>query len=210
MENSTMQNDAEFSSTVPEYWDYRYLNNETGWDMQQASAPLKSYIDSIKNNNLKILIPGCGNAYEAEYLLSKGFKSVTLIDFSTVVTQKLKEKFQGQPINIVNENFFDHKGKYDLILEQTFFCALQPSMRENYVKKCFELLNDGGKIAGVLFNKKFSHDQPPFTASDEEYQKYFKPTFTFLKYENCNNSIPNRMGYEAIFEFQKKPEADIK
>lgn len=204
MENSPIENETESSSTVPGYWDHRYLSNETGWDMQQVSPPLKSYIDSIENKDLKILIPGCGNAYEAEYLLSKGFKNVTLIDFSKVVTQRLKEKLQGQPINILNENFFDHKGKYDVILEQTFFCALQPSMRENYVKKCYELLNDGGKIAGVFFNKKFIDDQPPFTASDEEYRKYFKPTFTFLKYENCKNSIPQRAGFEAIFEFRKK------
>lgn len=204
MENTTMPNEAEPSSTVPEYWDNRYLNNETGWDLQQLSPPLKSYIDSIENKDLKILIPGCGNAYEAEYLLSKGFKNVTLIDFSGVVTKKLKEKLEGQPINIVHENFFDHDGKYDLILEQTFFCALQPALRENYVKKCYELLNDGGRIAGVLFNKRFTDSEPPFTATDEEYQKYFEPAFTFLKYENCNNSIPPRMGFEAIFEFQKK------
>lgn len=205
MQSSSNQNQNEPTSIASEFWDQRYLNNETGWDMQQVSPPLKSYIDSLDNKNLKILIPGCGNAYEAEYLLSKGFKNVTLIDFSSVVTKKLKEKYQDQPINIVNENFFTHKGKYDLILEQTFFCALQPSLREEYVKKCYELLNDGGKIAGVLFNKKFAPVEPPFIASDEEYHKYFEPTFTFLKFESCTNSIESRKGYEMFFEFEKKP-----
>lgn len=198
-----MQNEAKPSSTNSEYWDDRYKNNETGWDMQQVSPPLKSYIDSLENKDLEILIPGCGNAYEAEYLLSKGFKNVTLIDFSSVVTQKLKEKYKNEPINIVNENFFEHQGRYDLILEQTFFCALPPSQREDYVKKSYELLNDKGKIAGVFFNKKFAPVEPPFIANDEEYRKYFKPSFTFLKYEKCINSIESRMGYEVIFEFEK-------
>lgn len=198
-----MQNEAKPSSTNSEYWDDRYKNNETGWDMQQVSPPLKSYIDSLENKDLEILIPGCGNAYEAEYLLSKGFKNVTLIDFSSVVTQKLKEKYKNEPINIVNENFFEHQGRYDLILEQTFFCALPPSQREDYVKKSYELLNDKGKIAGVFFNKKFAPVEPPFIANDEEYRKYFKPSFTFLKYEKCTNSIESRMGYEVIFEFEK-------
>src|SRR6185437_28095 len=112
------------------------------------------------NTEISILIPGCGNAHEAAYLLNKGFTNVTLIDFSSVVTKKLKEKYQDQPINIVNENFFNHEGKYDLILEQTFFCALQPSLRGDYVKKCYELLNEEGKIAGVLFNKKFAQAEP--------------------------------------------------
>ncbi len=193
------------NSTISSYWDVRYLHNETGWDMNQVSPPLKGYIDSLTHKGLAILIPGCGNAYEAEYLLSKGFVNVTLIDFSTVVTSRLKEKYKGKPIQIVNENFFGHKGKYDLILEQTFFCALNPSLRENYVEKCFQLLNSEGKIAGVFFNKKFTPVEPPFIATDEEYQKLFHQKFTFIKFENCNNSIAPRMGYELFFEFEKKP-----
>ncbi len=196
----------EENSIVSSYWDNRYLKNETGWDMHQVSPPLKGYIDSLTNKDLKILIPGCGNAYEAEYLLDKGFKNVTLIDFSKVVTERLKEKYKTRPINIVNENFFEHKGKYDLILEQTFFCALNPSLRESYVAKCIQLLNDSGRIAGVFFNKKFAPVEPPFTASDDEYRHLFESKFTFLKFENCNNSIAPRMGHELFFEFEKKKE----
>jgi len=191
-------------STDPEYWSDKYLNNETGWDMHQVSPPLKSYIDTLKNKDLKILIPGCGNAYEAEYLLKNGFKNITIIDFSKVVTQKLKQKYKGKPIQIINGNFFNHKGQYDLILEQTFFCALHPSLRENYGKHCYKLLTDNGKIAGVLFNKKFSGSEPPFIASDEEYKKLFQPLFRFLKFEPCYNSILPRMGNELFFEFEKK------
>ncbi len=195
----------EKASTAPNYWDERYLNNETGWDMHQVSPPLKSYIDSIKNKDLNILIPGCGNAYEAEYLIENGFKNVTLIDFSHVVTSRLIEKYKGKPIKIVNENFFDHHEKYDLILEQTFFCALNPSLREKYVEKCYNILNDEGKIAGVFFNKKFTQSEPPFIANDEEYKKLFQPVFKFLKFQSCNNSIAPRKGYELFFEFEKKP-----
>ncbi|MGN6532656.1 MAG: methyltransferase domain-containing protein [Ginsengibacter sp.] len=200
MENESKDDKA---STRVDYWDNRYLNNETGWDMKQASPPLKGYIDTLENKDLKILIPGCGNAYEGEYLLKKGFRNVTLIDFSKVLTDRLKEKYKDKPISVINENFFHLQGKYDLILEQTFFCALDPSLREKYVKKCYHLLNDSGKIAGVLFNKKFAPAEPPFIATDEEYKKLFKPFFTFLKFESCNNSIAARMGYELFFEFEK-------
>ncbi|MEO8823581.1 MAG: methyltransferase domain-containing protein [Ginsengibacter sp.] len=197
-------NEDNSASLTSLFWDNRYLNNETGWDMNQVSPPLKGYIDSLTNKELKILIPGCGNAYEAEYLLSKGFSNVTLIDISQVVTKRLKEKYKDEPIQIVNKNFFEHTGKYDLILEQTFFCALQPFLREDYVIKCYDLLKDNGKIAGVLFNKKFVPNEPPFIASNEEYRKYFQPKFTFLQFENCTNSVEARMGYELFFEFEKK------
>ena len=200
-----METDNQSPATSPgEYWNKRYLNDETGWDMKQVSPPLKSYIDTIEDKNLKILIPGCGNAYEAEYLLQKEFKNVTLIDISKVVTGRLEDKYKEKSIRIVNENFFDHKGKYGLILEQTFFCALDPLLRKKYVEKCYELLNDGGKIAGVFFNKSFTPAEPPYIASNEEYRNFFQLSFTFLKFENCNNSIPQRMGNELYFEFEKK------
>ena len=206
MENEKINEESSIESS---YWNERYLHNETGWDMKQVSPPLKGYIDSLTNKDLTILIPGCGNAYEAEYLLDKGFKNATLIDFSVVVTERLREKYKDKPIQIVNENFFDHSGKYDLILEQTFFCALIPSLRGNYVEKCYHLLNNGGKIAGVFFNKKFTLSEPPFIAADKEYQKLFQEKFTFLKFENCRNSIEPRMGYELFFEFGKKMEKEL-
>jgi SAM-dependent methyltransferase len=204
MNTEPTDNKEQPTPVLPGYWDSRYLNNNATWDMKQASPPLKSYINSLKNKDLKILIPGCGNAYEAEYLLENGFTNVTLIDFSEVVTNRLKEKYREKPIKIINENFFDHNDKYELVLEQTFFCALEPFLREKYVAKCYELLNEGGKIAGLFFNKKYKDQEPPFIADDEEYRKLFQSSFRFLKFENCINSIPARKGYELFFEFEKK------
>src|SRR5690606_30469308 len=112
-----------------------------------------NYMDSLENKELRILIPGCGNAHEADYLLDKGFKNVTLIDISEVVTRRIAEKYKDRPINIICGDFFLHEGEYDLILEQTFFCTLSPAFREKYIEKSFDLLVPGGKIAGVLFNK---------------------------------------------------------
>ena len=61
------------------YWSKRYQNNETAWDIGAPSTPLKEYIDQLENKNIKILIPGCGNAYEAQYLFENGFKNVFVI-----------------------------------------------------------------------------------------------------------------------------------
>ncbi len=64
------------------YWENRYAKNDTGWDLGKISTPLKTYFDQLENKNLKILIPGAGNAYEAEYLHQKGFKNVFVVDIS--------------------------------------------------------------------------------------------------------------------------------
>ena len=192
-----------FEENSSSYWDERYLNSQTGWDMSAVSPPLKNYIDSLKDKKLNILIPGCGNAYEAEYLIDKGFENINLVDISKVLTDKIKLKFNHKKLTIYNEDFFKHSGKYDLILEQTFFCALNPGLRKKYVSHCAKLLKEDGKIAGVFFNIEMKKPGPPFSATNEEYKKLFLPKFNFNIFEPCTNSIKPRLGSELFFEFQK-------
>ena len=110
-----------------DYWSSRYLNNNTVWDMGKVSPPLKEYFEQLTNKPISILVPGCGNAYEAEYLLEKGFKNITLIDISPVLVNKLKKQFSDflyKEINIICGDFFTLNQAFDLVVEQTFFCAI--------------------------------------------------------------------------------------
>ena len=186
------------------FWDNQYLKNETAWDLQHVSPPLKLFIDSLTDKSIRILIPGCGNAYEAEYLLNIGFTSVTLIDISSALVNRLKEKFEGKPIEILHEDFFEHRGKYDLILEQTFFCAINPSLRTAYTEKAFNLLNEKGRIAGLLFNIEFGKTGPPFGGKKEEYVTLFEPLFHLLRFDISPYSVKPRMGNELFIEIEKK------
>jgi methyl halide transferase len=184
-----MENSEDMIKTGGLFWEQRYQNNNTGWDMGQVSPPLKDYIDTLIDKKMRILIPGCGNAYEAEYLLQKGFVNVTLIDIVPSLVNRLKEKFAGKSITILNEDFFMHEGKYDLILEQTFFCAIDPSLRKNYAEKCYSLLNDHGRIAGLLFDTSFDKEGPPYGGHKEEYKELFAPLFNFIQFDTCKTSI---------------------
>ena len=46
----------------PDYWETRWQNNETGWDIGYVSPPLKRYFDDLPDKSIKIFIPGAGNA----------------------------------------------------------------------------------------------------------------------------------------------------
>lgn len=190
--------------TNSSYWDERYQEDNTPWDMKAPSPPLKNYIDSIENKNAAILIPGCGNAYEAGYLLEKGFTNVTVIDLASTVTAIIKKKYKDTSLKVITGNFFELEDSYDYILEQTFFCAIDPSLREAYVAKCYELLKPGGKIAGVFFNKKMVDVEPPYVATTEEYIQLFQNKFNINKLEPCTTSVLPRLGTELYFEFEKK------
>ncbi len=179
------------------FWSKRYALHQTGWDLHKASPPLKAYIDQWPDKQSRILIPGCGNAYEADYLLQKGFNNITLVDISHVLVAQLKEHFSDTSIHILHQDFFEHNGTYDLILEQTFFCAIEPSLREDYAIKMKSLLATGGKLAGVLFNRDFDGG-PPFGGSDVEYRNLFSNYFSIKTLETCYNSILPRQNKESF------------
>jgi hypothetical protein len=187
-----------------EYWDKQYTSNSTGWDLGKVSPPIKEYIDTLKDKNISILIPGCGNSHEAEYLFSQGFTNITLIDIAPTLVEKLQKKFMEHPnLKIVLGDFFAHQGKYDLIIEQTFFCALLPAMRQNYVLKMHNILEEKGLLVGLLFNKTFESG-PPFGGSKNEYEQLFKDYFNFKIMETCHNSIAPRANSELFIEFKRK------
>jgi SAM-dependent methyltransferase len=186
-----------------DYWDAQYKAKSTGWDLGQVSPPIKAYIDTLTNKNCSILIPGCGNTYEAEYLLQQGFTNITVIDIAPTLVEDIKQKFvANSQIKIIQGDFFEHQGKYDLIIEQTFFCALPPTMRQKYVWKMHQLLAEEGVLAGLLFNRTFEVS-PPFGGSKEEYEILFKAAFDFLKMDVAVNSIAPRANCELFFEFKK-------
>ena len=187
------------------YWDERWRNRQTGWDIGYASPAITDYVDQLEDKSMRILIPGCGNAYEGEYLLKKGFENTFLIDLSPEALNSLKRRVPEFPEDhLILGDFFEHSKKYDLIIEQTFFCAIPPYRRKEYADKASSLLNKNGKIIGLLFDKTFDQPGPPFGGCPCEYKPIFKDHFSIEKMEECYNSIPPRAGSELFIKLAKK------
>ena len=192
------------------YWSERYQEQRTGWDIGAPSLPLKTYIDQLDNKEVRILMPGAGNAHEAEYLFQQGFKNVFVMDISALPLQNFKARLPEFPDNqLIEANFFEHIGQYDLILEQTFFCSFEPT-KENrtlYGEKTAQLLKPNGKLVGVWFNFPLvenSRINPPFGGSKNEYLGYLSPFFDVKVFETCYNSIKPRAAQELFGIFEKR------
>ncbi len=187
------------------FWEEKYNTADTGWDMGKISPPLKEFFDTLEDKQASILIPGAGNAYEAAYLHHHEFTNVHVVEFSQPPIQQFKLQCPSFPKEHIHQiDFFTFKGEFDWIVEQTFFCAIPPERRDEYVDKTSNLLNHNGQLVGLLFDFPLTEEGPPYGGSKEEYIKRFKRKYHLLKLEKCYNSHPKRQGKEFFINFQKK------
>jgi thiopurine S-methyltransferase len=137
----------------------------------------------------------------------RGFRNVFVIDLTDAPFADLLKRCPEFPEDhLIVGDFFAHQAWYDLIIEQTFFCALDPSLRERYVNKMHELLVPGGKLVGVLFDDPQPGKvpgQPPFGGNADEYRKLFVPLFPQASFIRCYNSIAPRAGRELWMNAQR-------
>ena len=166
---------------------------------------MKRIIDGITDPSTRILIPGAGNAYEAEYAWNKGLTGTHVLDISTLPLQNLKARCPSFPDSqLLHADLFAFEGSFDLILEQTFFCSFDPELRPRYVQAMHQLLRPNGRLTGVLFDFPLTAEGPPFGGSADEYRAHFCEHFDILKLEPCVDSIPPRSGKEIFFELTPK------
>ena len=146
-----------------QYWTERYDAGKDGWDLGCISPPIKEYIDQLTNKDIKILIPGAGNSHEAEYIHNQGFTNLYVCDISNVPLDNLKDRVSTFPLdNLIHGNFFEIQDEFDLVLEQTFFCALNPLLRQDYIEQMSKIIKPKCSLIGLLFSKEFDIEVPPF------------------------------------------------
>ena len=193
-----------------EFWQQRYEQDSIGWDMGQVSPPLKAYIEQLPESAKKdaILVPGAGNAYEVGYLHEQGFTNVTLVDFAPAPIKDFAERYPNFPADkLICADFFDLSAEqyhFDWVLEQTFFCAINPARRDEYAQHMAALLKPKGKLIGLLFDKDFGRNEPPFGGTREEYQQCFETHFEIETMERSYNSHPARQGSELFIKMHVK------
>ncbi|MFZ1704620.1 MAG: hypothetical protein WAT79_09765 [Saprospiraceae bacterium] len=192
-----------------QFWENRYQKEETPWALNVANPALIEYI-SDKDKKASILIPGAGTSLEVIELLNRGFENITLCDISltavksasTFIRQEVGDQLANK-IQFVHDDFFEIGGEFDYIVEQTFFCALSPELRTNYVEKMYSLLLENGTLFGVLFDKQFDQDGPPFGGEEFEYKSLFSKLFYIKEMSICSNSVKPRAGTELFFICKK-------
>ncbi|HEY5800695.1 MAG TPA: methyltransferase [Burkholderiaceae bacterium] len=152
---------------APRFWDERFEQGFTPWDRAGVPQQLQAYARS-QPRPLTTLIPGCGAAYEAVFLLEQGW-DVAAIDFSPQAVQAARAQAGKWADRIVQADFFAYEpaAPLDLIYERAFLCALPRSMWQQVAARWADLLAPGALLAGYFYEGD-TVKGPPFGAAPRE------------------------------------------
>jgi len=185
-------------------WERRYTEGATGWNIGKASPALIDF--ALKNlpKDAAILIPGCGHGYDGKALWDLGFTQVTLIDwaasakdrFLTLCPNFPQDRFLVGDVFVLTQSM---ENRFDAVLECTFFCAINPSLRSLYIERMAHCLRQGGNLAGLLFTFPLTEKGPPFGGDVTTYLKDFQGPFKVESMQPTSRSIAERKEDEVFF-----------
>ena len=154
---------------------------------------------------------GAGNGWDAINFARKGH-TVTAVDFaeSAVNNIKLIAAQYNLEINILHMDIFDlkqiYRNNFDIILEYTCYCAIDPSRRRDYLEMAYHILKFNGEMVGMLFptdKDPFDESGPPFSVQVESTIKLISEYFSLIKQEIPLCSIKSRANREIFIIFKK-------
>lgn len=189
-------------------WQKHYVEDDLRWDLGQVAPPFVRLWEEKKLGQGRVIIPGCGQGHEVLFLSGNGFQ-VTGLDYAPgavdLLSRALKDK--GLQADVLNQDFFQlgegHHSKYDLMLEQAFFCAIHPSKRLAYVETAARILNKGGLLAG-LFYETNEKGGPPFNTTPADILDHFSDAFHIEALEKTPHSVDKRKDKEWLGLLRKK------
>lgn len=189
-----------------EFWENRYIEGTTGWDLGQAAPPFVSLLNSPAAPKIgKIAVLGSGSGYDALLFAQKGFEVIGF-DFAPSAIASATQLAQNSGISaqFLQRNIFDLPAEFphyfDYVLEHTCFCAINPGDRPAYVQLVKSLLKPFGELIALFW----AHNQPggpPFGVTTAEIRQYFEPDFKINSLTLANNSVPQRQDQEYLGRF---------
>lgn len=190
------------------FWSDHYNSDQKPWDLGEVSSSLHWAVQKIKLPKQRIAVLGSGAGHDASYLSQLGH-TVTGFDFSEEALKEAKTRYgENQNLKWVKENIFDlaekFRDQFDLVVEHTCFCAIEPERRDELIKVWSSILTEKGQLLGIFFvMPKVSG--PPFGATELEVKERLeKFKFRFDLWKRSQFSVEKRLGKELIVLATKK------
>jgi SAM-dependent methyltransferase len=199
---------------APAFWEDRYKVRDTAWDLAMAAPPLRRFFSSpaAPVPPARVLVPGCGKGHDALFLAKLGFR-VLAVDFARQALDALRRRRRNLRIpagrcRTMRSDVLHLPprlaGAFDVLVEHTCFCAIDPGRRPAYVTMAAQVLVPGGVLVGLFYPFRPKAPGPPFAVSEEEIRRRFGPHFDIQQFETPPDSVERRRGEERLAVMLKK------
>jgi len=193
---------------TPAFWDERYRARFTPWDANGVPPALVRFVESARPGP-RVLVPGCGSAYEAGYLDAHGF-DVTAVDIAPEALARAREVLRDAVAARVlkQADFFTLDVEIDWVYERALLCALPVRLWSRYGAAMHRLVRPGGLLAGFFYVDEQAAEPrrgPPFAARRKEIDGLFSVGFKCVADEAVPEpqSIPAFAGRERWMVWQR-------
>lgn len=202
-----------------EFWDAAYRDERDGWDMGTPTPVFASLLDrhgrdlrplggpdfSSRQDAVRVALPCSGRGYDAQLFARHGF-DVTAIDFSALALEALRA--ESAALDILQADLFHLPGErpayFDMIVEYTCVCAIEPARRVELVAVFDSILRPGGVLLMLLFPVDGRPGGPPFSIDPDEWRALMAPRFALLYDEIPEDSVKPRRGKERLMLWRKR------
>jgi SAM-dependent methyltransferase len=194
----------------PAAWDARYAAADIPWDMGQVSPPLVCFREErVLPPGRRVLVPGCGSGYDVAFLAAADYEAVG-VDFSprAIETARRLVTSRNGSTAIVADLLapdIEALGVFDWAFDQTFFCAIDPTLRGAYCTSMRRLIRPGGEMWALSFRVP-TPGGPPFDSTPEEYIDLMSVAGFVLVERRALDAVshPARRGRETLVRMLRK------
>ncbi|MEM1414552.1 MAG: methyltransferase [Myxococcota bacterium] len=188
-------------------WEDAWAEGRTRWD---AGAPAPVLLGLLREEALgapagrRALVPGCGSGYDVFAFAAAGFEAVGL-DVAPTAGERfevLRAERGLANARIEIGDAFAHEGRYDVVWDYTFCCALDPAERPRWAALMERLLAPGGVLATLIFPAMHAppdYEGPPWPLWPDDQRAVLEPLgLRPFRLEAVTQSHPGREGKEHL------------
>jgi len=194
---------TEKNVSAPDYWEAAYREKRDGWELGEPTPPIVRALAGSPAKG-RALVLGAGRGHEARAAAKAGW-SVVGVDFAPSAraeAERLTPPELAGRITWRVADLFDlagtDAGAFDLVLEHTTFCAIDPARRDEWMRVVSAVLRPGGTLLG-LFYTHGREGGPPYGAThDAVLRALERAGFELLSSEVPADSVERRRGDELL------------